>query len=556
MIKLRDYQLKFKSAIYAAWETARVVLGVLPTGGGKTITFSSIISEHKGASIIVVHRREILSQISVSLALISEDLAEKGVCHRVIAPTSTIAMIRRKHLARFGKSFIDPSAQTAVASVQTLTSASSMKNPRLQAFIAQVTLAVFDEGHHYIETGFWARAVNLFDRAKILLVTATPERADGVGLGKGEGGFAEVMVEGPTVKELMEHGNLCPYVYYCPESDADFSGIAVNKDGDLNTAAMRARVVESHLVGDLVSHYRQFADGMQGIVFVDSIATANDCAAAFNAAGVSALALSGETDDGERERAISAYERGEVRLLINMDLFDEGFDVPQAQVCIGARPTMSLIKYMQQNGRVLRPAEGKTHAVIIDPVRNWERHGQVTWPRVWSLKGKDKADRENSDTPKQRACLSCSQPYEAFRTECPYCHAVPVPPERTLPEHTDGDLFALDLEALEAMFRARNKANITEDEFQQSLFARKVPPIGHGQQIRRFRATKYRRDVLHNLIGWWVGAQPPGRSTREIQKRFYLRFGIDMVLVSALDLNETEDMIEKIARLFDKDLVA
>lgn len=556
MIKLRDYQLKFKAGIYEAWERVRVVLGVLPTGGGKTITFSSIIAEHKGASIIVVHRREILSQISVSLSQISQDLAEKGVCHRVIAPASTIAMIRRKHLAKFGKSFIDPSAQTAVASVQTLTSSSSMKDPRLQAFIAQVTLAVFDEGHHYIETGFWAKAVNLFARAKILLVTATPERADGVGLGKGEGGFAEEMVIGPTVKELMGYGNLCQYVYYCPESDVDFSGIALTKEGDLNTAAMRARVVESHLVGDLVLQYRQFADGMQGIVFVESIATADECAAEFNKAGISAVALSGETDEGERERAIAAYERGDLRLLINMDLFDEGFDVPQAQVCITARSTMSLIKYMQQIGRVLRPAEGKGRAVIIDPVRNWERHGQVTWPRVWSLKGKDKSDRETSDTPKQRACLCCSQPYEAFRTECPYCHAVPVPPERTLPEHTDGDLFALDLEALEAMFRERERANITEDEFQQSLFTRHVPPIGHGPQLKRFRATKYRRDVLHNLIGWWVGAQPPGRSPSEIQKRFYLRFGVDMVLVSALDLNETEDMIEKIARLFDKDLVA
>lgn len=518
-----------------------------------TVTFASIVSEHKGAACIVVHRREILSQISQAVALVSQDLAGQGKMHRVVAPPKTIAMIRRKHLEKFGRSFVDPQAHIGVASVQTLTSAATAKDKRLQAWVQQVTLAVFDEGHHYVEAGFWAKGVNMFDRAKRLFVTATPERADGTGLGKGEGGFADVMVEGPTVKQLIDWGHLCKYTYYCPDSDADFSQVAVTASGDFNAQAMRSRVVESHLVGDIVGHYQKFTPNTQAICFMGDTATADEVAAAFTAAGVKAVSLNAKTDDAERERALVAFERGDVAVLVNVDLFDEGFDVPAATTCIIGRPTMSLAKYMQMVGRVLRTADGKTMAYVIDPVRNWERHGQVTFPRQWSLKGREKSDREKSDRPQQRVCLSCSQPYEAFRLLCPYCGMLPDPPERRTPEQVDGDLTALDLDALNALFAAKDAANMDDDEFARGLFARRVPTIGHGAQLKRFRATKYRRGVLENLIGWWAGHQT-GREPAEVQKRFYLRFGVDMLSAMALDLNATDELIEKIASRFDSDL--
>jgi superfamily II DNA or RNA helicase len=475
--------------------------------------------------------------------------------HRVIAPPKTIAMIRRKHLDKFGKSFIDPQALVGVASVQTLTSPATGKDARLQAWFAQVTLAVFDEGHHYVEAGFWARAVKLFDRAKLLFVTATPERADGTGLGTGEGGFADVMIEGPTPKQLIERGHLCKYDYFCPDSDLDVGGMVVTAKGDFNATAMRSRVVESHLVGDLVRHYLRLAKGTQGICFVESIATAEEVAAQFNASGVSAAALSGKTDESERERALQSFEAGETSMLVNVDLFDEGFDVPAATTCIIGRATMSLAKYMQMVGRVLRTAEGKEKAIIIDPVRNWERHGQVTWPRQWTLKGREKGDRSDSDKIKQRVCTSCSQPYEAFRLECPYCGVAPDPLERKSVEQVDGDLTALDLDALDALFDLRETANQTDEDFKRGLFSRHVPTIGHNSQLNRFKATKYRRDVLRNLIGWWVGAQPDERKTAEIQKRFYSRFGVDMLTAETLGLKETDELIEKVAKRFDRDVV-
>jgi DNA repair protein RadD len=555
MIKLRDYQLKFKAGLMDAWQTYRSVLGVLPTGGGKTATFSDIVHEHKGAAIVVVHRREILAQISISLAKV-------GTLHRIVAPPATVAMIRRKHLLLFKKSFVEPSSPVGVASVQTLTSKATSNDKRLNEWIKQVTLAVFDEGHHYVEAGFWAKAVHLFDVAKLLFVTATPERADGTGLGIGEGGFAEVMVEGPTPKELIERGHLSRYKYYAPDTGFSVGDVPLTASGEFNAAAMRARVIESKLVGKLADLYQKWAAGTKAIAFVESIETANDVAADFRAKGINAVALSSKTDEREREQALTAFEHGDVMVLINVDLFDEGFDVPAAVTCLIGRATMSLAKYMQMVGRVLRTAEGKEFAIVIDAVGNWDRHGQVTWPRRWTLKGREKGESAQSDKVKQKVCTGtvttpgCTQPYEAFRLACPHCGLVPEPADRSSLEQVDGDLTALDLDALDALFAAKVAANVTEDEFARGLFARHVPQIGHGQQLKRFRATKYRREVLRHLMAWWGGCQPGDRMPAEIQKRFFLRFGVDVLTAETLGLNETNDLIEKIAKKFDKDVVA
>ena len=105
--KLRDYQLSLTDKIYGAWERVRVVLAVLATGGGKTAIFSWIILQHNGASAAVVHRKEIVSQISISLAKL-------GVKHRIVAPQPVVRRIRRRHLKLLGESFVDQHALCGV----------------------------------------------------------------------------------------------------------------------------------------------------------------------------------------------------------------------------------------------------------------------------------------------------------------------------------------------------------------------------------------------------------------------------------------------------------
>jgi len=567
-LRLRDYQQDVKAAIDKAWQAVRSVLAVLATGGGKTVIFSAIMHDHNGAAAAVVHRKEIVGQISQALARLD-------VKHRVIAPKQVVARIRRRHLKEFGKSYVDPHAQAGVISVQTLTSKSSDNNAELQRWLKQITLCVFDEGHHYVEQGLWAKAVHAMANAKLLFVTATPERADGKGLGATADGFADVMVEGPTMQWLIEQGYLCRFSYKAPRTDLSISGIPVTASGDLNTKALRARVVESHLVGDVVRHYLQFAGGKRAIVFATDVKTAEEMAGAFKAQGVAAAALSGDTEAGERDRKLDDFEEKRLQVLVNVDLFDEGFDVPGVEAVVLARPTESLAKYLQMVGRALRvvyakghdlstqegrlaaiSAGGKPEAIVIDPVRNWERHGVPSWPRQWSLDSREKGSRGESDElVPQRVCASCTQPYEKFYKACPYCgEPVPAPAGRAAPEQVEGDLMELDVEAMAALFEKMKRAGMDDGDYAQDQLARGIPAVGRGADMKRHREAKYRRSVLKELVAWWVGAQE-GREIGEIHRRFYHRFGVDIGTAMTLKARETDALIEKIKQRFSEDLV-
>lgn len=553
MFNLRDYQQRLKDQIHDAWGRVRAVLAVCPTGGGKTVIFASIIHDHNGAAAAIVHRKEIVSQISLSLARL-------GVKHRVVAPDKTIRMIRRKHLKQLGKSFVDPQALCGVVSVQTMTSKSSGRNKELQRWLSQVTLGVYDEGHHYVRSGLWAKAVEVLANAKLLFVTATPERADGKGLGTpelGGDGFCEEMVEGPTTRWLIKKGFLSRFSYHAPDTDLNVEGLAVTASGDFNAKALRARVVESHIVGDVVRHYARFADGQSTIVFASDVETAGEMAAAFRAAGYTAAALSGETDQGEREATLADFEAGRIQILVNVDLFDEGFDVPSVVGVMLARPTESLGKYLQMVGRALRILEGKEKAIVMDVVRNWERHGMPDWPRVWTLKSRDKRNTSDSDTIPQKICLNefCTQPYEAFYKACPYCGHVPVPPDRSAPEKVDGDLMELDVEAMAALFEKMHAADMSDADYRLDQIARRIPSVGRGPDLRRHQAAKYRRKVLKELVAWWIGMQPEGRDLGEKHRRFYHRFGVDIGTAFTLSAKDTDVLIDRVKTGFGKDML-
>lgn len=573
MFNLRNYQRTFVANIYAAWQTVRSVLGVLPTRSGKTVCFAQIMHDHVGASAAVVHRKELVRQISMALSKL-------GVKHRVIAPPKVVTKLRQKQLKLYGRSFVDPHARAGVISVQTLTSASSEKNRELQQWLAQITLAVFDEGHHYVKKGVWARAVELMKNAKLLFVTATPKRADGLGLGTHSDGFADVMVEGPPLSWMIEQGYVCPFKYFAPDTDLDVEGLLVTATGDFNAKALRARVVESHLVGDVVRHYQQFSPGQRALVFATDVATANEIAAAFNAAGIAAAAVNGETNPDERDRQFDMFESGELAVLVNVDLFDEGVDISGADVVILARPTDSLGKYLQMAARPLTPvfaegydlgtvegrhaaiaASGKPYGIIIDMVRNWERHGAPNWPRVWSLDGSTKGSRGPSDTIPQRICLGCTQVYEKFYKLCPYqltpkCKEVPQPAGRSLPEQVDGDLHELDVEAMAALFAKMQRADMSDEEFALDMAARNVPSIGRGVQLKDHQASRYRRQVLRELVAWWIGMQPADRPLAEKHSRFLYRFGIDIGTAFTLKAAETDKLIERIKQRFAEDIAA
>ena len=572
MLQLRDYQEKVYHKIIDAFGRVRVVLAVVPTGGGKTVIFSKLIHDWRdGYTMAVVHRKEILGQISLALGALE-------VKHRILAPSSTLRRIRRRHVKKYGRSWIDERAPCAVASVQTLASKRASTDLEIKRFVNQVRLGVFDEGHHYTDAGHWGRAVDMLEASKLLFVTATPERADGKGLHVNADGYVEEMIEGPSVEWLMGQGYLCRYKYFCPESDLDVSGIAVTASGDFNAKALRARIVDSNLIGDVVQHSQRFAAGLKTIVFSTDVKTAEEQADAYNAAGITAAALSGETDDAVRDQAVDEFEFSELEKLVNVNLFDEGFDVPGAVCAIHARPTESIAKYMQINGRVFRPVyakgydlstrEGrlaaiangpKPYAVIIDPVKNWERHGLPDWPRVWNIHGRKAGGTGPGDTIAQRVCIDCTQPYPAYLSPCPYCGAEHKPEGRSEPVQVDGDLAELDVDALRALFDKQREADMSREDFARGLFVpnsegKIVPPPYHGRLIRKHEAAKYRRLVLRNFVAWWVGMQPADRPLAEKHRRFYHRFGIDIATAFTLGEQETDQLIQTIKTKFTKDL--
>jgi len=569
-MNLREYQQKFVSDISGAFTSFRVVLGVLATGAGKTVCFTHLMHGHKGASAAVVHRREIVEQISMALAA-------AGVVHRIIAPDPTIARVRRKQLKKFNRQFIDPSADAGVISVQTLTSAASGKDRALQAWVARVTFAVFDEGHHYVREGFWAKAVRMFDRAQVLFVTATPERADGKGLGAHADGFAETMVEGPSTGWLIDNGWLCPFIYKAPETDLNVDNLPVTASGEVNAKAFRGRVVESSLVGNTVEHYLRWLPGKRVLVFCSDVATSREVALEAVARGINAASLDGTTDATVRDDMLTEYGSGKRPLVSNVDLFDEGFDVPATDGVIMDRLTGSLAKFLQMIGRALRPvyakgydlttvagrkaaiaASDKPHATIIDAVRNWERgHGMPDWPRRWTLDGREKEARgSNADTIPMRVCRECTQPYEKFYGGCPHCGApVPEPTDRSTPERVDGVLVDLDVEAMRALFSAMDRADMDAADFSADMAARHVPSIGRPRQLRKHLEARAVRQTLRELVGWWVGMQPPTRPMAEKQSRFYYRFGTDIGTAFTLNTTDTQALIERVTKLFGEDMI-
>jgi superfamily II DNA or RNA helicase len=566
MLILRDYQQEVDKDIDLAFEQHNRVLTVMATGAGKTVLFASRIARHIGAAAVVVHRKEIIAQISLALAKLE-------VKHRIVAPDSVIRMIRRRHLKKLGKSFINTGSEVGVISVQTITSAGASRDRRVQQWIKRVSLTVLDECHHYTQHGKWGRTLEIFQHSRILGVTATPERADGKGLGAHADGFAEVMVLGPSSHDLIQEGYLCPFSYHAPTPDLDLSDIPITTSGDVNTQKMRARIEGSRLVGDIVEHYKRFALGKRTIVFANDVATAEEHAEAFKAQGIHAVALSGATDPIVREKTLDAFEDGTgASVLINVGLFDEGFDVPAVEAVIMARATMSVARYLQMIGRALRPVyrEGADlstavsrreaiigKAVIIDAMANWERNGMPTWPRAWSLDSRERTSRSSGpDTERQRLCTNilCNQPYPAFHKVCPACGSAPEPQGSAPVDRVEGDLTELDVSAMNALFAKLRKANMSEADYQRSQIARNMPLIARGADLKRFRQAKARRATLEELMAWWCGFQP-GRSQSELQRRFYYRFGIDMVTARTLDAKQTDALIQRITDKFEEDIV-
>lgn len=526
---LRLYQADHKAAIYQAWDDGAInVLGVLPTGVGKTVIFSDIIHDHVGASCAIAHRQELVMQISVALA-------RDHVRHRIVGPTSVVRLCVAAHMLETGRSYYDPGAACAVAGVDTLV----RRQEALKSWAESVTLWVQDEGHHVLRANKWGMAARMFPNARGLGVTATAFRADGRGLGRHADGVYDILVEGIGMREAIDLGYLAEYRIFAPPLDFDRATVPTSRTtGDFNPKSLKQAVRKSQIIGDVVGHYLKLTPGKQGITFATDVETATDISGRFNQAGVPAAVVSAKTSDRVRVSDFRKFQNGELKQLVNVDIFGEGVDVPAIEVISMARPTQSLTLYIQQFGRGLRPLEGKTHGIVIDHVGNVIEHGLPDAPRVWSLDRRQKRKTKPDGIP-VRACPSCTAVFERIYRACPFCGFVPVPMARSGPEYVDGDLNELTPDVLAIMRGEIAHVDLDKEAYRAELAAKFTPPLGQLAHVKRHVQRQEAQVTLRDQIAWWAGYQrAAGRPDSESYRRFYHSFGVDVMTAQTLKTTE------------------
>lgn len=539
-ITLRPYQSDIVNQIHQSWNTGvRNVLAVLPTGGGKSVCISQVALDREQAGAnqcIMAHRTELVSQMS-------GHIARRGIKHRIIAPANVVRQITQDHRREFGRSFINPDARCVVAAAQTLVA----RSEALQQWGATVHNWTVDEAHHLCNGNAWHKAVSLFPNAVGLGVTATPARADGLGLGRHADGLMDHMILGPNMRDLIDEGSLSEYEILVPPSDFHIDDSAITGSGDYSQTKMRDASKKSHIVGDIVSHYSKHAYGKRAICFATDVETSGEIAANFNAAGIPAAAVSAKTPSDVRADYIRKLREGVIWILVNVDLFDEGFDLPLCEVVVMARPTASLGKYLQQFGRALRPDPSNPSkvALIIDHVSNVMRHGLPDKPRQWTLDRREKRAKSAPD-PEEiplTVCRECTRPYERFHAACPYCGHAPVaaPIARSI-EQVDGDLMLLDRAAL-AELRERTILESPASVAERVGFA--AGPLAAKGAANAAMARHAAQERLRNAIAQWAGVQRSlGRPDQQSYRRFYIATGVDVLTALTGKRDEMDNLAQ------------
>lgn len=418
-----------------------------------------------------MHRAELVKQIAGTLARF-------GCGHQIVAPGAIVRQCQADQFRAYGRTYVQQGARVFVASVQTLVK-------RLDKIPADQVpdLIVIDEAHHLTAGTMWGTVVEKFPKARLLPVTATPCRLDGKGLGLEAGGYADRLIMGPTMRELIEAGALSPYRIFAPPNAVDLTGVKV-RAGDYAKDQLASAMDKPTITGDAVQHYNRLAKGKRAIAFCVSVDHARHVANEFEASGVRAEYLDGTMDATEREATIKRFEAGETLVLTSCDLVSEGFDLPAIEVAILLRPTQSLSLYLQQVGRALRVFEGKSEAIILDHVGAVITHGLPDEDREWTLDGVKKRQRKaaNDNEPGIDRVQTCPKCFTVHlpAPSCPTCgHTYPVQQREV--KTTDGELQEITGDQLEAMRRARRAMQGN---------ARTVDELVHQAGMSRARAQK------------------------------------------------------------------
>ena len=363
---LRDYQIDICSRVREAFERHRSVMVQMPTGTGKTVVLATLVIKilkdekikgRSGRILIVAHRRELIEQIKVTIK-------------RIVAP-------------------LPPGGGIVVESIQTV-SRRIGNPPTGEQEDHTFSLVVIDEAHHALAKTYkmmW----ETWPEAKFLGLTATPCRLNG----KGFTDLFDILVQSWDIPTFIKEKWLATYDFVSIKADSHTQQLigSLKKrgaDGDYQVKEMDAVLNKRPSIERLYKCVMEYAHNRKGFVYAINIEHARSIADYYQSQGVSAVAIDSHTPAKERELLISSFCSGGLQVLVNVDIFSEGFDCPDVEFIQLARPTLSLAKYLQMVGRGLRPSKGKKNCMIIDNVGLYRVFGLPSqiWDWEDSFRGK------------------------------------------------------------------------------------------------------------------------------------------------------------------------
>jgi DNA repair protein RadD len=419
--ELRPYQTDAMARLGDAWRNGfRAPVLVAPTGSGKTVIAAEIIrrcADHGWRVLFLAPRRELIDQAYGKLT----------------ATGLAVNVVMAEDLRR------DPFARITLASVDTLY---SRRTPSGEYQILDPALIVVDECHLFV-TALRATLLGHWPKARLLGLTATPARKDGRALGL----IFDKLLEVSTVAELTADGFLVPGRYFSL-GDPDLSRVRITA-GDYNQKDLADVMGGPQIVGDVVGTWLARAGNRRTVVFAVNIGHSAALANEYKAHGVAAEHIDANTPTDERTSIFERFRSGETQVLTNCTLASYGFDLPELDCVVLARPTKSLVLYLQMLGRGLRPSPGKTHCTILDHAGVVRRFGFADELRTWSLNGRvtdwrDNVQRTGRDTPrtsKLRDCPVCQAIFTGG--QCPACDWFHKPKGVQI-ETLDGELIEID----------------------------------------------------------------------------------------------------------------
>ena len=373
-IKLFDYQEDMKERIEKALRLHRSVMAQMPTGTGKTYLLTAVIDSFVSNNPmekvwIVAHRRELVSQIDET--------------------------VRKFH------SYFASNTSSLLSSVKAMSIQWLMRH--YDEIEEEPGMIVIDEAHHALAKTYkemWER----FPNAKFLGLTATPCRLNG----KGFTDLFDILVQSWSVPEFISKGRLATYDFVSIKSDGVTQRLidSLQKrgaDGDYQNKEMDMLLNKKPSIERLYQSLEEFGKDRKGIVYAINISHAQKITKLYQEHGVKAIAIDSKTPAAERQQDIEAFKKGDIQVLVNVDIFSEGFDCPDVEFVQLARPTLSLAKYLQMVGRGLRVAKGKKNCVIIDNVGLYRVFGLPSQVWNWNamFEGKLKVGKRK-ETPKDR----------------------------------------------------------------------------------------------------------------------------------------------------------